>query len=224
MKVVTAEQGTEAWFSARCGVPSASRFSAVMAKGKGSEPSLTRKAYMEELAWEAVTGVKDSFEATPAMQHGVEQEPFARAMYETRTGLWVTETGFLLHDTISAGASPDGLVGDDGLLEIKCPQPKTHREYMELPKGQCPSAYRWQVMGQIWIAERDWCDFVSYLPSAPENCKLVVRRVYRDDLLVKNLETEVNRFNEELANEINYLKNYTDERTDPRTHQQAATA
>lgn len=209
MRVVTAEQGTPEWFAARCGVPSGSRFADIMAQGKGGAPSATRASYLAELAIEAVTGVKTEFAATAAMQHGVAMEPLARAAYEARTGEFVDEIGFCLHDTIRCGVSPDGLVGNAGLIEIKCPQPKTHAEYMR--RADAPPAYRFQQQGQLWICEREWNDFVSYLPTAPENCRLIVRRVYRDEQLIKLLEVEITRFNEELEKEIEFFTNYREE-------------
>jgi putative phage-type endonuclease len=209
MRVLTAEQGTPEWFAARCGVPSGSRFADIMASGKGGAPSATRASYLAELAIEAVTGVKTEFNVTPAMQHGVDTEPLARAAYETRTGELVDEIGFCLHDYINCGVSPDGLVGIPGLIEIKCPQPKTHAEYMR--RTDAPPAYKWQIQGQLWVMNREWNDFVSYLPTAPENCRLIVRRVYRDEQAIKLLESEVIRFNEELEKEIEFFVNYREE-------------
>jgi predicted phage-related endonuclease len=208
MKVVTAEQGTPEWFAARCGVPSGSRFADVMASGKGGAPSATRASYLADLAFEAATGIKTEFTTTAAMQHGVDNEPLARAAYEARTGELVDEIGFCLHDYINCGVSPDGLVGKSGLIEIKCPQPKTHAEYMR--RKDAPPAYKWQIQGQLWVMEREWDDFVSYLPTAPENCRLIVRRVYRDEEAIKSLESEVKRFIDELQVEIDFFRNYSE--------------
>lgn len=208
MRVVTAEQGTPEWFAARCGVPSGSRFADIMAQGKGGAPSATRASYLTELAVEAATGVKTEFNTTPAMQHGIDTEPLARAAYEARTGELVDEIGFCLHDTIQCGVSPDGLVGKPGLIEIKCPQPKTHAEYMR--RDDSPPAYKWQIQGQLWVMDREWNDFVSYCPSFPENCRLIVRRVYRDEAAIKSLEAEVSRFIEELQQEIDFYRSYAE--------------
>lgn len=205
-RLVTATQGTPEWFAARCGVPSGSRFADVMAQGKGGAPSATRASYLTELAIEAVTGVKTEFAATAAMLHGVEMEPLARAAYEARTGEFVDEIGFCLHDTLNAGVSPDGLVGEDGMTEYKCPQPKAHAEYMR--RTDAPPAYKWQMQGQLWVMEREWNDFVSYSSVFPENCRLVVRRVYRDEAAIKQLEAEIIRFNEELEREIAFYMGY----------------
>ncbi len=208
MRVVTAEQGTDAWFAARCGVPSGSRFADIMASGKGGAPSATRASYLADLAFEAATGIKTEFNTTAAMQHGVDTEPLARAAYEARTGELVDEIGFCLHDTINCGVSPDGLVGKNGLIEIKCPQPKTHAEYMR--RKDAPPAYKWQIQGQLWVMEREWNDFVSYLPTAPENCRLIIRRVYRDEQAIRLLESEVERFIDELQVEIDFYRNYSE--------------
>lgn len=206
MLVVSASQNSPEWFSARCGVPSGSRFSDIMSKGKGDSASLTRAKYLAELAIEAVTGVKAEFPTTPAMQHGIETEPIARAAYEYRTGNLVEEIGFCIHDTIRCGVSPDGLVGSSGMTEFKCPQPHTHADYMR--RTDAPPAYKWQIQGQLWVMEREWNDFVSYCPTMPENCRLIVRRVYRDEEAIASLEAEVKRFVEELDKEIDFFRSY----------------
>lgn len=210
MKVVTAEQGTPEWLAARAGVPSGSRYSDVMAKGRDGRPSATRQSYLTELVLERLTGVKTEFQATAAMQQGIEREPLARGLYESRTGEIVVETGFCLHDVLRTGVSPDGLIGNNGLLEIKCPQPKTHLEYMRLPKGTCPSAYKWQIQGQLWITERDWCDFVSFNPDFPEASQLIVRRVHREEDMIAELEHEIVIFLEEMEKELDFIRNYAE--------------
>ena len=206
MRIVTAAQGTDEWHQARIGVPSGSKFSDIMAKGGG----VTRGNYLTAIALERITGVREEFKTTAAMEQGTEREPFARATYESQTGFIVDEVGFCLHDTLQVGVSPDGLIGRDGMVEFKCPQPKTHLEYMRLEPGKCPSAYRWQVLGQMWVAERDWCDFVSFSSDYPDNAKLVVRRVNRDDKAIKELEAEVIRFLEDVEREVDFIRNYRD--------------
>lgn len=208
MKIVTADQGSHEWFAARCGVPSGSRYADVMAKGRDGGKSATRQSYVVELALERITGAKTSFVTTKAMEDGVDREPLARGAYEARTGAIVQEVGFCLHDHLHTGVSPDGLVDARGLLEIKCPQPKTHLEYLRLEPGKCPSAYRWQVQGQLWVAERDWCDFASYNPDFPEASRLAVRRVYRDEAAIQELEAEVIRFLADIEREVDFILNY----------------
>lgn len=175
-----------------------------MAKGGGA----TRAAYLAAIALERVTGAREELRVTQAMAEGTEKEPFARASYEAKTGEIVDEIGFCMHDTLMAGVSPDGLVGKDGMTEFKCPQPKTHLEYLRLEPGKCPAAYRWQVQGQLWIAEREWCDFASYSDAFPANAQLVIRRVYRDDSAIKELEAEVIRFLEDVEREVEFIKRY----------------
>lgn len=209
MKIITAEQGSEAWVSARIGVPSGSKFADIMASGKAGAPSVTRQSYLTAIALERITGVREEFPATPAMQHGTNMEPFARAMYESRTGEMVDEIGFCLHDTLNVGVSPDGLVNGTGLTEFKCPQPKTHLEYMR--RTDAPPAYKWQIMGQLWVMEREWNDFASYCPTFPDHAQLVVRRVYRDDVAIKQLELEVIRFLEDVEREVEFIRNYKEQ-------------
>lgn len=206
MRVITADQGTDEWKQARVGVPSGSKFADIMAKGGGA----TRATYLTALALERITGVREDFKTTFAMEQGTEREPFARSAYEAHTGQFVTEIGFCMHDTMMVGVSPDGLVGKAGMTEYKCPMPKTHLEYLRLEPGKCPTAYRWQVQGQLWVAEREWCDFVSYNPDFPENAQMVIRRVVRDEKAITELESEVVKFLEDIEREIEFIKSYKD--------------
>jgi hypothetical protein len=187
-------------------VPSGSKFSDIMAKGGGA----TRATYLTALALERITGVREEFKTTFAMEQGTEREPFARSAYEAHTGQFVTEIGFCMHDTLQVGVSPDGLVGKVGMTEYKCPMPKTHLEYLRLEPGKCPTAYRWQVQGQLWVAEREWCDFVSYNPDFPENAQLIIRRVMRDEKAIKELEIEVLKFLGDIEREVEFIQSYKD--------------
>jgi hypothetical protein len=204
MRIITADQGSPEWHQARIGVPSGSRFGDIMAKGTG----VTRASYLTAIALERITGVREEIKSTYAMEQGTEREPFARASYEARTGEIVDEVGFCLHHTLACGVSPDGLVGNNGMTEYKCPQPKTHLEYLRLEPGKCPSAYRWQVQGQLWVAEREWCDFVSYSPDYPANAQLAIRRIYRDEKAIAELEAEVIRFLEDVEKEVAFIRSY----------------
>lgn len=202
MIVVTADQGTPEWFAARLGKPTGSGYKNVLAKGEGK----TRKNYIVQLALEVATGfVAPSFTSIP-MQDGTDREPLARGLYESSRGVFVDEVGFCLHDTIATGVSPDGLLGKSGMIEIKCPTPSVHLEYMA--RKDEPPAYTAQIQGQLWVAEREWCDFVSYHPEFPENARLVVRRVFRDDKYIKNLESEVIRFIDDIAAEVEFIRDY----------------
>lgn len=202
MKALTAEQGTPEWHAARIGVPSGSRYADVMAGGTG----VTRKAYMVELALEMVTGVREDFKPSFAMQQGTDREPLARAAYEARTGALVEEVGFCLHDTLRTGVSPDGMIDANGLIEIKCPQPKTHLEYMR--RKDAPPAYKWQIQGQLWVMEREWCDFASWSSDFPLEAQLVVRRVYRDESAIQELGSAIVKFLDEVEVEADYIRNY----------------
>lgn len=201
------EQRTEEWYAARLGKVTASRVSDIVAKTK-SGYSTSRANYMAELVCERLTGKPGEFFQNAAMAWGTEQEPFARGAYEERNGILVEEVGFVSHPTITmAGASPDGLVGDDGLVEIKCPYTATHIDTI-LAK-EAPSKYVNQMQWQMACTGRAWCDFVSYDPRMPQNMQFFVKRVMRDNNLIMELEREVERFLYELDQKIIQLKEAT---------------
>ena len=203
--VINSEQRTPEWFAARLGKPTASRFSDITAKTR-SGFAASRKNYMAELAAQVLTGqIPETFTST-AMQWGVDTEPVAALNYSLITGNDVEETSLWLHDTIRAGASPDGLIGDDGLIEIKCPNTATHIE--TLAKQQVPKQYMDQVMGQIWITGRKWCDFISYDPRLPENAQIFIQRVERDEEYITSLEEEITDFLDELDKQVEFIRNY----------------
>lgn len=133
------------------------------------------------------------------MRQGTEREADARMAYMTKTGAVVDEIGFCQHDSLSAGASPDGLIGDDGGLEIKCPELSAHLEYLKLDRE--PKIYTWQIQGNMWITGRKWWDFASYNPDYPEHLQLVIRRVRRNESAIAKLEAEVKVFLSEVDGE-----------------------
>ena len=202
MKIITADQGTPEWFAARLGLATGSKFSDVLAGGKG----LTRKAYAVQLALEIVTGKQAETFTNQAMQDGTEREPIARALYEAHTGNFVDEVGFFRHDSIECGVSPDGLIDEDGGLEIKCPKASTHAGYLAIPAE--PSTYTAQIQGCMWVTGRSWWDFVSYHPDFPENAQLIVRRIKRDSDYIVKLEQAVKSFSKEVAEEVALIKNF----------------
>lgn len=204
MRMIEHPQGSPEWLQSRCGIPSASRFAAVMAKIKTGE-SAERRNYRTDLVVERLTGKPLEGFTTAAMKQGVEREPFARMAYEARTGLIVQEVGFCLHDTMEAGASPDGLIDADGGLEIKCPERSAHLRYIQQP-GE-PPEYTWQIQGGMWITGRAYWDFVSYNPDFPEHLQLIVRRIKRDEDAIKRLADEVARFVEEVRAETEAVRN-----------------
>lgn len=193
MRVIDCEQGSPEWKAARCGKVSASRLDAVMAKGKGSAPSATRTGYMGELIAEVLTGVKHEGYSNADMDRGVEMEPAALKAYEFAMGDFPVKVGFVLHPTIDdAGASPDGLVGERGLVQIKCPRTHTHIEY--LTRGEVPAEYVKQMCWECVCTEREWCDFVSFDPRMPKELQLFVVRYTPTAALMAEQEQAVREF------------------------------
>lgn len=190
IEIITCEQGTPEWFAARLGIPTASEFSTVMAKGKGSADSKTRKTYMLKLIGERMTGEPTESYTNVHMERGKVMEEEARNFYAFQTDNEPELVGFIRNG--EKGCSPDSLIGPNGLLEIKTKLP--HLQLAVLLAGELPSEHKAQVQGQIWIAEREWCDFVSYWPSLP----LFVTRVYRDEEYIKELSAEVDKFLSEM--------------------------
>ena len=186
------EQGTDEWKRARLGYVSASNLDAVMAKGKSGEAT-TRKNYKIRLVAERLTGdIGDSY-SNAAMEWGVQTESQAAMAYEVAKETLLDKTGFWKHKQIQwLGCSPDRLVGNDGLVEIKCPNTTTHIDYWLAKK--VPSEYVKQVQGQLWVMEREWCDFVSFDPRLPEKNRLLIVRAYRDEEFIKQMQQEVDQF------------------------------
>ena len=197
------EQGTNAWFQARAGKVTASRVADVAAKTK-SGYSASRATYMGQLIAERLTGnVADSF-SNAAMAWGTETEPQARAVYELELGVEVIEVGFVPHPTIDgSSASPDGIIGADGLVEIKCPNTATHIETLLTEK--VPKKYLTQIMWQLACTGRSWCDFVSFDPRLPTDMQMFCKRAERDDARIAELETEVVAFLDELSAKVKTL-------------------
>ena len=201
--MIEVEQRTDEWFAARIGKVTASRVADVIAKTKTGY-SATRDNYMAQLVCERLTGQKGESFTNAAMQHGTETEPLARASYEALKDVLVDEVGFVPHPSIEmAGASPDGLVNDDGLLEIKCPNTATHIE--TLLTQSVPGKYNTQMQFQMACTGRKWCDFVSFDNRLPTELQLFVKRVPRDDVFIKQMEAEIVQFLAELDDKINKL-------------------
>ena len=199
------EQGTEAWFADRLGKVTASNLHKVLCRTKTGYGA-DRGHYMTQLVLERITGQRAESYTNAAMQWGIEQEPFARAAYEARTGVMVDELGFIQHPTIDAsGASPDGLVGDDGLVEIKCPETKTMLEVW-LAKSPVEGKYFAQMQWQMACTDRSWCDYVVYDPRMPAKAQLFVTRVNRDDKFIAEAETEVRKFLAEVDEKVSALR------------------
>lgn len=197
------EQGTPEWFAARLGNVTASRVADVIAKTK-SGYSASRENYMAQLICERMTNtIAESF-SSPAMQWGTETEPLARAAYESLADVLVDEVGYIAHPTIErAGASPDGLIGLFGLLEIKCPNTATHID--TLISEQVPTKYITQMQWQMSCTGRTWADFVSFDPRLPSGLQMFVKRVEFDAEYVAMLKEEVIKFLAELDAKISKL-------------------
>jgi hypothetical protein len=198
LELANLEQGSELWRQARCGIPTASRCGDLIATAKKSEAA-ARRNYREELIVEILTGEPYPQSAAFArqVQWGKEQEPFARTAYELQRDVLLDMCGFVLHPGIARfGASPDGLVGDDGMIQIKCPNTSTHLGYWlsgSVPVEHCP-----QMLAEMACTGRAWCDFVSFDPRLPAHLQLFVRRFERNESLIAQLETEVVHFNAEI--------------------------
>ena len=197
------EQRSAEWFKIRCGKVTASRVSDVIAKTK-SGWGASRANYMAQLIAERLTGeVADSY-SNSAMQWGTDHEDEARMAYEFYENAKVQEIGFVQHNDLESGASPDGLVEDDGLTEIKCPNTATHIQ--TLLDQKIPQKYETQMLWQLECTGRKWCDFVSYDPRMPENLKLFVKRFERDDKRLDEIREMVADFIGELEDKLTALK------------------
>ena len=189
---MSAAQGTEEWRKERAGKATGSCFDKVMAKIKTGEAK-TRIDYRIQLVTERLTGVPQEGYINADMQRGIDLEPEARMAYEAVRGVVVEEVGFVDHPKIKmSGASPDGLIGADGMVQIKCPKSTTHLTWMEA--GVVPTEHFTQMQGEMAVTGRAWSDFVSYDNRFPEGLQLFIVRVPRDDAYIKDLETEVRVF------------------------------
>ena len=190
MKIIDCEQGSPEWFSARAGIPTASEFHTVMAKGKGGGESITRKTYLLKLAGEIITGETMESFTNAHMERGKAMEDEARDLYSFMTDSDPLRVGFVTNG--KAGASPDSLIGERGGLEIKTKLP--HLLIDLLLKGEMPPEHKAQVQGCMWITEREWWDFTAYWPKLP----LFTKRIIRDDTYIRTIADAVDQFNDEL--------------------------
>ena len=197
------EQGSDAWKLERLGKATASRVADLIAKTK-SGWGASRANYAAQLIAERLTGVPQETYTNAAMQWGTTTEPEAVAAYEFYRDVAVERVGFVPHPRIDmAGCSPDGLVGNDGLVECKCPLTKTHIE--TLLSGRVPSDYTPQIQFQLACTGRAWCDFVSFDPRMPEEMRLFIGRVEREGKYIAELEQMVGDFLAEVATKTNTL-------------------
>lgn len=193
-------QRTEDWFQEKAGKASASCFSQVLAGGQG----ITRDKYKAKLIAERLSGKYLSSYSSWQMQQGTERETLARKLYEAISGNKVQEVGFIKIDNIEAGASPDGLVNEDGTVEIKSPELLAHMKVLKT--RQLPNEYKAQVQGQLWATGRAWCDFVSFNPDMNPKNRIVILRVSRDEAYIQELEQKVRQFMQEVIQETEIYK------------------
>lgn len=198
-----ATQGEYEWEAIRCGKVTASRFKDCIAKGKGSEPSKVRANYLYEIVSEIMTGQPSEQYTNAYMEHGTLTEPMARMYYEEKEQTPVEQVGFVEHSQF-IGASPDGFASTNGLVEFKCP--KTSTQIQRVLAGIFPPEYMPQVQGQMWVCEREWCDFVSYDPRIKGPACYFKTRVYRDDIYIKKLSEGVDKFIEEMLTILDRLR------------------
>lgn len=197
MRVIECEQGTDEWFQARAGIPTASSFKEIITSTGKKASAFDR--YANTLAAERLIGGKVETFTSEWMKRGTELEPQARAFYEFERGIEVQEVGFCLLNDGTAGASPDALMADRG-LEIKCPAPHTHVEY--LAKGKCPANYYPQVQGCMWICEREQWDFMSFHPEMPQ----LLITVNRDDKFISALASLIAEITEKVSATVDSIR------------------
>ena len=199
MIVLDIQQGTEQWLAAKCGIPSASDFDRIITSS--GEPSKQRTKYMHQLAGEVVTGCKEVSYKSADMTRGSEMEAEARYLYELMTDASVYQIGLCYKDEKKLfSCSPDGIVGDNGLIEIKCPTIAVHVGY--LVENKLPTEYFQQVQGQLYVTGREWVDFMSYYPTL----KPLIVRVKRDEKFIAALDAELKRFCAELEAVVEKIK------------------
>jgi len=191
--MIDVEQGSAEWIACRLGKITSSRISDILAKGKGDKPSVTRKNYMYQLLLERLTGEMADHYSSPEMQRGLEKEQSAADAYEAETYSIVTKCGFFESpDGVMSGSSPDRLVGDDGLIEIKNPNTSTHIETKM--SGDIKREYILQMQHQMYCSGRKWVDFVSYDDRLPINLRLFIKRIDRDEKMIEEILSEVKLF------------------------------
>jgi hypothetical protein len=200
IRILDCEQGSAEWFAARAGLPTASEFSTILAKGKDGGASKTRRTYMLKLAGEILTGEPSESFSNAHTDRGHEMEPEARSLYAFMVDIDPQRVGFITDDV--KGCSPDSLIGENGALEIKTKLP--HLLIEVLLRNEFPSDHKAQCQGVLWVAEREWIDIAVYWPKLP----LFVKRAYRDEPYIKALASAVDQFNEELQAVVEAVRRY----------------
>ena len=202
--ITTCEQGSPEWLALRLGKVTASRIKEVLANGRGNAPSKMAESYMIELVAEILTGESKPFFENDAMRWGTETEDEARAVYSIKNSRFdVEEVAFIEHSEF-IGMSPDGLVGDDGLLEIKCPNTTT--QLKRALSDDYAKDYKAQIQMQLWVSGRDWCDFVSFDPRLDCAAGYLEQRVHRDNSYISDMQNKTFEFVGKMKELTNKLK------------------
>lgn len=200
MQVFDCDQGSQTWFDCRLGLPTASMFATVMAKGKDGGASVTRRTYMMKLAGEIITGELADNYSNDHMERGKAMEDEGRASYALMTDIEPQRVGFVRNG--QKGCSPDSFLGNDGVLEVKTKL--AHLTIECLLRDEFPPEHKAQCQGALWVCEREWVDIAVYWPKLP----LFVKRAYRDEIYIKTLSDAVDRFNAELAEMVARVQRY----------------
>jgi hypothetical protein len=200
IQIFDCEQNSPEWYACRAGIPTASKFHTVMASGRGGGESKTREDYLYDLAGEIITGEPTESYSNAHMERGHIHEPKAREMYSFITDAEIQRTGFIRNG--DKGASPDGLIGANGMFEAKSKLPRLLIK--SLMRDAFPPEHKAQCQGALWVAEREWIDIVIYWPKMP----LFVKREYRDSAYIVSLAASVKQFNEELAGIVEKIRQY----------------
>lgn len=201
-------QGSDEWYQARLGKVTSSCFGKLAGKGRAGGWTQTALTYMNELVAEKITGRPAEQINSKYLDHGNEHEPTARQLYQLHRAKRdpVNQVGFVNHPSIEGcGGSPDALVGDEGVLEIKCPY-HIHNHLANIENdGPVDRDYIWQAQGNMWVTGRRWCDFVSFHPFVPESYQFHVVRIFRDEDVIEDLEEKVPRFLEQVSIKLNRM-------------------
>lgn len=214
MREITAPQGSAAWLQGRLGKITASRMEDVIKRLKSGAESAARRDYKLDLIAERLSGRSEDHYVSPEMEWGIDNEQYARAAYEIGCDVMVDQVGFVLHPTMNfSGGSPDGIVGKDGLIEIKCGKTTTHLKWMQA--GIVPEEHQAQIQWNLCCTGRQWADFISFDPRLPEGLRIFVVRMLRDDKRIAEMEEEVVRFNDEIEFALKGLRARIIERPAP---------
>lgn len=198
LEIFDCDQGSETWLRIRMGIPTASEFATLLSTGRSGGESKTRRTYLYKLAGERITGTPMESYTNKYMERGKALEPEARNYYAFLTNSKLQRVGFIKNT--NKGCSPDSLIGNDGMLEVKTEAPHLLIERLETDK--LPDDHYAQLQGNLWVSEREWIDALIYFPGMPASLK----RVFRSDEYIKNLAIAVDKFNDELDSLVERIK------------------